>query len=49
MKVLQISISDFKDKMPPVLINELKHIALMKQFLKHIRMQKIVKAAVDLK
>jgi hypothetical protein len=35
--------------MPPVLINEVKHIALSKQFLKHIRMQKITRTAVDLK
>ena len=49
VSVLEIGLSDFIDKMPPELMEELKIIALRKQFLKLVRMKEIVKTATDIK
>ena len=45
VQVLEIGLIDFKDKMPPEILNELRHIALKKQFMKIIRMKDIAKTS----
>ena len=49
VKVLEIGLVDFYDKMPPEIIKNLRTIALKKQFSKIMRMKEIAEAAKDLK
>ena len=49
VKVLEIGLTDFQDKMPPELLSYLQGVSLQKQFLKLFRMKEIAETAKDLK
>lgn len=49
MRLLEISIVDFEEKMPSEMIEELQGIAIQKQILKLVRMKEIAATATDLK
>ena len=49
VKVLEIGLSDFKERVPKEFCEQLEHVTMNKQYLKLVRMKDIIRAATTLR